>query len=558
MERSDQDPRGAIGASVVVIALLATAAVVGRRLWFFSDDWNILAEYHSGNLLEPFNGHLSLLPAGIYQLLFNTVGVGSYLPYRLVGLAALCVLGFQVARFAGARVGAVGTVLAVAALMWNSFGVTNVMFPFLMNFSLPIAALIAIWWHLDAIDAISTAGPQSGDRKLLRHRVAAGIWLALALAASGLGVVAAFAVAVELLLRRAPLRLWAAWAVPTGAWLAWWLFNRGSSEISTDPTQVLPYFLRMLWAGPTSVAAGAAWAGLVIGLGLLGAVVAVSWRERSLDPRVAGALGAALAFAGLTALTRQDTFPPIPPDELRYGWTIGAYLVLAAVALAPALLRELGTPERASWTRPVGVAAAGLSAVVLVIGAVQLTDDMGEWTDQVAGAAPGLRTNLYAAEAVGPERMDPDAVIGPLSFVPVLAVDYLAAVEAVGSPLEGATGEEIGGRQDQRDAASELLFANVGLSGPEPSASTAPEGFEGCEPSLEALPGGTVDVFLPDPVAGSEPAQLRVSRFGGSPVVFELERSASSLVLPADAAVGTDVSEPYRLEVSGTGRLCPS
>ncbi|MCC6185411.1 MAG: hypothetical protein IT194_12200, partial [Microthrixaceae bacterium] len=56
-------------------ALLVLAAVMGRRLWFFSDDWNIYADYHTGNLLEPFNGHLSLVPAGLYQLLFHTVGV---------------------------------------------------------------------------------------------------------------------------------------------------------------------------------------------------------------------------------------------------------------------------------------------------------------------------------------------------------------------------------------------------------------------------------------------------------------------------------------------------
>ncbi|MEZ5268937.1 MAG: hypothetical protein R2789_10385 [Microthrixaceae bacterium] len=88
------------GSAGVVAVLVIVAAWVGRRLWFFSDDWNIFAEYHSGNLLEPFNRHLSLLPAGIYQFLFHTVGVNPYVPYRVVGLLAL-VLGFQVARFAG-------------------------------------------------------------------------------------------------------------------------------------------------------------------------------------------------------------------------------------------------------------------------------------------------------------------------------------------------------------------------------------------------------------------------------------------------------------------------
>ena len=107
------DAPARLAAVGVVAGLMAAALVLGRRLWFFSDDWNIFAEYHAGNLLEPFNGHLSLVPAGAYQLLFHTQGVGSYLPYRLCGLAALCLLGFEVARFSRPRVGPWG-----ASLPW--------------------------------------------------------------------------------------------------------------------------------------------------------------------------------------------------------------------------------------------------------------------------------------------------------------------------------------------------------------------------------------------------------------------------------------------------------
>ena len=55
---------GDVAAAVSIGGLLALVAVLGRHLWFFSDDWNILVEYHDGNLLEPFNGHLSTIPAG--------------------------------------------------------------------------------------------------------------------------------------------------------------------------------------------------------------------------------------------------------------------------------------------------------------------------------------------------------------------------------------------------------------------------------------------------------------------------------------------------------------
>ena len=246
-DRSPLDRAGLVVAGASVAALVGIAAGLGRRLWFFSDDWNILAEYHRGGLLEPFNGHLSLLPAGAYQLVARTLGTGSYLPYRLLGLAALVVLGFQLVRALSERlawspVGSWYVALAVSAVMWNPSGVTNVMFPFLMNFSIPIAALLAIWWHL--------------DRGRLRNDVAASLWLAAALATSGLGVMTLGAVVVELVLSRASWRRWLVLSPGPVLWGIWFLSNRGSSAWSTDLGQVLSYAGRMLLGATTSLAAG--------------------------------------------------------------------------------------------------------------------------------------------------------------------------------------------------------------------------------------------------------------------------------------------------------------
>lgn len=530
----------------VVAGLLATALVLGRRLWFFSDDWNIFAEYHAGNLLEPFNGHLSLVPAGTYQLLFHTVGVGSYLPYRLCGLAALCLLGFQVARFSHPRVGPWAGALAVAAVLWNSFGTTNVMFPFLMNFSLPLAALLAIWWHLDH----GGAGEPGGGVPR-RRLLAVGAWTAVALATSGLGVVAVAAVLAELLLRRAPWRTWAAVAVPVAAWLAWWLGHRDANDVSTDPGAVVPYAARMLWAGTTSIAAGSKPGGLVLAALLVALGAWATVRARRLDPRAAGALAAALAFAGLTALTRQDTVPPIPPDELRYGWTIGACVVLAAVAF-------LATLRAAPPARPAALVAGGLAAAVLFAGGVRLVGDMSDWADLVGDAAPGLRSNLHAVEAAGAERLDPATIIRPLSFVPVRAGDYLDGVASVGSPLQGSTPAEVGGTPDQRRSADELFFGAVDL---ELVTAPALAAERTCGDTAQALPGETVLVSLgvaAGQAALAEPA-VEVSRYATEPAVaLAVERVgvAHTLVLPEDAPVGTDAPVPYQLRGVGGVTVC--
>jgi hypothetical protein len=531
--------------------LILLAAWMGRRLWFFSDDWNILAGYHSGNLLEPFNGHLSLVPAGIYQTLFHTAGVGSYTPYRVAGLLGLGMLGFQLARWTSSSVGPLLATCAGVAVMWNSSGASNVMFPFLMNFSLPIAALLALWWHLDqveAVDEMDSTAPPPIRKQSTRHLVAIALWLTLALATSGLGVMAGVAVAVELLLRRAPPKQWIPWAVPVGLWSIWFLGHRGANDISTDVTAVVPYALRMLLAGSTAIAAGWKPLGVLLGFILLFGVVALTIRHRRLDPRVAAALSAALSFAVLTSLTRQDTIVPIAPDELRYGWTIGAYLVLTAVALVPAD-RDPVTPDRRS-------AVAGVvAAAILIAGAARLADDMGDWADQVADAAPGLRSNIYAAEALGTDRIPADTVIGPLSYVPVSAQDYLAAVADVGSPLQGSTTSDIGGRPEQRTEADKLLFAHLGIPGPVSNgAEVAPDIAQGCTDSVEVLPGDQV-------VMGAEgvgsTAILELGRFADPGFILDVPIGTSTLSFPEDAPVGTAAVIPYRVSSRGGALICP-
>jgi hypothetical protein len=516
--------------------LLGVALAMGGRLWFFSDDWNVLADYHDGRLLEPFNGHLSAVPAGIYQVLFHTVGLGSYLPYRLCGLVALGVLGLQVARYASARVPPVVAVLCVVAVMWSSSGATNVLFPFLMNFSIPIAAMVAIWRHL--------------DRETLGHDLAAGAWLAVALATSGLGVMTLAAVVVELGIRRAPWQRWAAFAPAALAWLAWWLGHREANDISRDLPAVAEYAVRMLWGGTTALAAGNRLGGLAVGAAFV-ALVVVALRRGSFGARSAGALAAAMAFVGLTALTRLDVVPSIPPDELRYGWTIGAFLVLAAVSMWP----PRRTDERSSpgW---LAVSGAIVVAVVLAIGGWRLVQGMDHWADQVAASAPGLRSVLYATEAAGAERVDPSVVL-PLSYVPVTAGAYLDAVADVGSPLEGATLEEIGGRTDQREAAERVFFDSVELRVASPSTSVGSPSAD-CAPSAEVEPGAELAV-VPGPGRATGEAELSVGRFAATPTQqFGAEGAARwVLVLPRDAPVGTDAVVPYRLRADDAHLLCP-
>jgi hypothetical protein len=566
--------RPLVPALVVAVLLLVTATAIGRDLWFFSDDWNIFADYHDGDLLTPFNGHLSLLPAGIYQLLFHTVGVDSYLPYRLAGLASLAVLAFQVLRLAGVRLGDVGArsgergrrvlgpalgALVVAAVLWNSSGQMNLLFPFLMNFSLPIAALVAIWWHLDRADA--QIGDRAGDRAgggaadvehdgVLRHEVAASVWLVVALATSGLGLMTMAAVGVELLVARAAWRRWSVMSPGPILWAIWYVANRGANEVSTDVSAVVSYSARMFLGATTSIAAGIGALGVVLAIAVVGFFVIAALRWRSLDARTLGALAAPATFIVFTAVTRLDIVPEIPPDELRYSWAVAAYLVLAVVLAARRrALFDVRVPTAAWW------AASGVAALVLVVGAVRLVGDLDDWNTQVATARPGLSTVLFATEAVGAERIDPDVVI-PLSYVPVTTGGYLAGVASVGSPIAEATAEDLGGAAYNRRFADELLVDQLDIEA-RPQDGTPCAGVPvdpvGPDGVLELLPGSVIEL------EGVRTGPLRLSRFARNADGQELPAPAEGTVrieIPADddsvaSMPGIDQRYPYRLFVAG-------
>ena len=177
----------------------------------------------------------------------------------------------------------------------------------------------------------------------------------------------------------------------------------------------------------------------------------------------------------------------------------------------------------------------GAAFVVLALGAVQLLDGMQDWTDLVSGAAPGLRSNLFAAEAVGAGRIDPDLVL-PLSYVPVTAGGYLGAVADVGSPIEGEDPAGFGGRPDQRRTADELLVEQLPITAVEPV-----RGGSGCgTPApdaavLDAVAPGSTVYLAPQSAPG--PPQVRISRFLDEPAVsVPVGPDGNALSIPADAA----------------------
>lgn len=550
----------------VVAGLIGGAVLIGRHLWFFADEWNVFGNYPQGELLKPFNGHLSLIPVGIYQLLYATVGVGSHLPFRLAGLLALAVLAFQVARYAHARLGWSAAALATAAILWNSSGSSNVLFPFLLNFTIPLAAMFSIWWHLDRGDALAASG---GPRT--RSDVAASIWLAVALASSALGIMVLIAVAVELGLRRAPLRRWLTFSPGVVLWAAWYATNREHSKIATDPGAVVAYAWRMFLGATTSLAAGWTPGGALLAAAFLVVLGVAVLRWRTVDARAVAALSAPVVFIGVTTVTRLPIIPYIPPDELRYAWTVALYLVAVVVAVWPRR-REASAgivpdaaldPDAAIPAGPVvRRSAVVVAAVVLALGAVVLVDGMRSWARMVESATPGVRAALFAAEAVGPRRGDQDVIL-PLSYVPVTNGEYLHGVATVGSPITGMDPVAFrSGHPDQLHSADRLLVQGLPIrttSAP-PRSACAPGPAHGAV----RVPAGSVVAVRDDRTGTATGATtvVRVARFARPadgidvPVVAVAGAAVGWLHVPADAPGVRGAAVPYRVLVPVGVEVC--
>ena len=538
------------GAAVIVVITVAALAM-GSRLWFFSDDWNIMAGWPSGRLLEPFNSHLSLVPIAIYQLLFRAFGLESYVPFRVVGLAAYSLLGWATLRYSRPRVGTWGAALATAAVLWNAAGVTNVMFPFLLNFSLPIAALAAIWWHLDRADE---------SERPVRDEVIASLWLAVALATSGLGLLTAAAIGVELLWNRPPLRRWLVLAPGPALWVGWYLKYHVDSPPSGGLRPIISYAVRMIWGGFTSLAGQNEVLGVLLAAAFAMLVLCAGLRWRTFDGRAAGALAAPAVFVVLTAVSRIGVIPSIPPDELRYQWTVGAFMVLTAVHLCRGRSIDLAT-DRAALRQPLIGAGTAIVAVALVANAAILWGDMGDWADTVEAAAPGVAANLWAAEqADAAGVLDRDRAL-PVSYVKVTAGDYVDAVRELGSPLEGFSTDMAASAAETRKAADQALIDDFAIS------------VRPLDPGRADDPGCTaVDPQQTPPdhpwrnailriTAGKEAVTASVSVFGPEGYATDVGTVAAGasglIVLPAvrerSDAFGADAG--YRLTLSGPAEL---
>lgn len=408
-------------ATVTAFAWLMT---LGRGLTFFYDEWDFVSAGASGSywhqVIQPHNGHPSMVPYTIYDILLNTVGLRSYWPYQVVlvvfdvgcGLLVFVLLRRKVHPLGAA---AAGSVLILLGPAWQ-----DLLWPFQIGFIGSVAG------GLGALVLL--------DRDGRRTDVGALGCLVFAIASSGVGLVFVAGVGVELLWRRRDwLRLWIP-LVPLALFVTWYK-TMGDSQVSTISLSSMAHTAAQGTTQTIGAVVGrGTTAGTVLGI-VLGVLCLIGFVR---SPRRAGRL--AMAITGLSSfwiLTDVARGASVSSPS-RYLYPAAA-LVLIAMGELPSLVVVTETRHRAASK----TSSARVVSGVLAAGVVAYAGLAVWWNAaSLVGGADGLRAVssevraelgavLLAGHAL-PATYQPDK-----TFMPQVRVGmFLRAVKAFGSPAD--------------------------------------------------------------------------------------------------------------------------
>ena len=453
------------------LLLVLTAAFLyretrGTTLWI--DEWSWALDRRGGGLdtyLDPHNGHLSLVPVSIYKLLFATAGLTDYRPYRVLVIAAHLGCVALVFAYARRRVGDFAGVLAAILILFLGPGWQNILWPFQIGSVTSLAAGVGALLALDRAD-------RRGDL------TACGL-LALSLASSGLGVVIAIGLVVEVLgARRRPRDVWIV-AAPAALYALWWLVYQDTDFIRHNIV-LAPGFAADAAAGAVSALTGLTGqttgdngGALPWGRPLAVAAAAlVAWRLArigAVPARVLTLLAILTSFWLLTGLQRAEFGGP---DSSRYLYAGALFIVLLSTELARGI----------ALSRPVAAVLAAAVGLAVVANVGDLRDAGRLLRDQARSA----RADLGALELARP-AVPPDYVAASFPGYPFLLLEaepYFDAARELGSPADSAA--ELAAAPEPARMTADAELARIHRVGVEPGGGTP----EGDAPTVDGVAGG--------------------------------------------------------------------
>jgi hypothetical protein len=138
--RSSSARRALIVFAVVEAAGLVTYLVIGRHMWFFGDEWSVLASRGAGEALHQHGGHLIALPFLALRFLYFGFGLRSYVPYMLTVIVLHLVIA-ALLRVIMRRAGVGPWIATTAATLYVFFGAggQNILWAFQMTLAGAVA-----------------------------------------------------------------------------------------------------------------------------------------------------------------------------------------------------------------------------------------------------------------------------------------------------------------------------------------------------------------------------------------------------------------------------------
>jgi hypothetical protein len=389
-----------IGLAIAIVAFFVVNVGARHDNYFFYDEYEvILHRYGLEGILHPTNGHPVIMWLPLYYLMREVFGLGSALPYELLGMAAMAVAACIVYGYLRARAGEWVALIGAVLILFFGAGGDILFWAFQLAFAGSIGAGVAALWAL--------------DRETPRRDVYAALLLIASVffLAVGLAFVAAAAVAIVLAswsrgLRAVVIRLAKVVGPAVFLYIVWYLAygHDSPSRLTTDNLINAPNFMLEgigsslaflvgLAGSPLSTAA-VSW-----GLPLLAALVALAvWRVAAGPPvssKIWIGIFGALVFWFLTAVNKPAGGNP---DAGRY-CLVGAIFVLMVAA-------ELVRGVR--WTYLLAGVAAVLVATSIVGNLVPV-----RYGHQFLGTETRLlRANLAALDIAG-EKTNPKFALTP-------------------------------------------------------------------------------------------------------------------------------------------------
>jgi hypothetical protein len=307
--------------------------------WFVADEWVFLAARTAGNLsglFHPYHQHWSTLPILYYRLLWNVVGLRSYIPYLASVLVLHITIGFLL-RSIMIRARALPWIATLCALVFSLYGAgySDISYGFNVGFD------GSIFFGLLFLLAVDHDGA-------VRRRDVLGVIAGLAaLMCSGIGVAMVVAVAVAISIRHGVRRALLLILPLVGIFLIWFVTVGHSAFSKHSPLADLVRFAALGIAFTFSSLGSSPIVGsLLVVLLIVGVVISIrssgsaEFRTRYAAPYAL--LIGAVAFMVITGSGRADF--SIPSGETyassRYIYIVAAMLMPAiAVAASQVILR---------------------------------------------------------------------------------------------------------------------------------------------------------------------------------------------------------------------------